>query len=51
MERGHYSELPLCGEFALIAKRVLVSGSLATASDFLYNFFLLYDDLVLFLPN
>lgn len=39
MEGGHYSELPLCGEFALIARRVLVSSSLATTSDFLCNFF------------
>ena len=39
MEGGHYSEHPLCGEFALIAKKVLVSCSLATASDFLYFFF------------
>lgn len=39
MEGGHYSELPLREEFALIAKRVLVSCSLETASDFLQFFF------------
>lgn len=39
MEGGHYSELPLCGEFALIAKKGLVSCSLATESDFLYIIF------------
>lgn len=35
MEGGHYSEHPLCGEFALTPKKVLVSFSLATASDIL----------------
>lgn len=39
MEGGHYSELPLCGEFALAAKRGSVSCALATASDFLSIFF------------
>lgn len=39
MEGGHYSGFPLCGEFALIVKRVLVSCSLETVSDFLQKFF------------